>query len=291
MGTTTVPAPVLKLRGGLAGLDGNQVATYASWLLAANSAVMTLAPEKAVEMYGVKSSSMVVSQFVEYAGSSMLSIAIASILALGGMDFATAVAWGFVPQCVLNVQGFLNDKMTKMGFGQAAKFMPTIVSLVLTAGLFGKLSFLDTAMALKIAAGWSAINGLGGYFATADFMKAWEGPTMTPVETAMAKFFCGTLIMGGVFAGSVAFLDSDVLTAIPHLGGLPCDPARCQLHLQDHRDHRRGQEPAVRVDGRHGGRRRLHPRLKGEPPPVAQVDRLREECCIQMMAWEDRSEV
>jgi hypothetical protein len=91
--TTTVPAPVLKLRGGLAGLDGNQVATYASWLLAANSAVMTLAPEKAVEMYGVKSSSLVVSQFVEYAGSSMLSIAIASILALGGMDFTTAVAW------------------------------------------------------------------------------------------------------------------------------------------------------------------------------------------------------
>jgi hypothetical protein len=214
--TTTVPAPVLKLRGGLAGLDGNQVATYASWLLAANSAVMTLAPEKAVEMYGVKSSSLVVSQFVEYAGSSMLSIAIASILALGGMDFTTAVAWGFVPQCVLNVQGFLNEKMTKMGFGQAAKFMPTIVSLVLTAGLFGKLSFLDTAMALKITAGWSAINGLGGYFATADFMKAWEGPTMTPVETAMAKFFCGTLIMGGVFAGSVAFLDSDVLTAIGH---------------------------------------------------------------------------
>ena len=214
--TTTVPAPVLKLRGGLAGLDGNQVATYASWLLAANSAVMTLAPEKAVEMYGVKSSSMVVSQFVEYAGSSMLSIAIASILALGGMDFATAVAWGFVPQCVLNVQGFLNEKMTKMGFGQAAKFMPTIVSLVLTAGLFGKLSFLDTAMALKVTAGWSAINGLAGYFATADFMKAWEGPTMTPVETAMAKFFCGTLLMGGVFAGSVAFLDSDVLTAIGH---------------------------------------------------------------------------
>ena len=214
--TTTVPAPVLKLRGGLAGLDGNQVATYASWLLAANSAVMTLAPEKAVEMYGVKSSSLVVSQFVEYAGSSMLSIAIASILALGGMDFATAVAWGFVPQCVLNVQDFLNDKMTKMGFGQAAKFMPTIVSLVLTAGLFGKLSFLDTAMALKIAAGWSAINGLGGYFATADFMKAWEGPTMSPVETAIAKFFCSTLLMGGIFCGSVAFLDSDVLTAIGH---------------------------------------------------------------------------
>jgi hypothetical protein len=214
--TTTVPAPVLKLRGGLAGLDGNQVATYASWVLAANSAVMTLAPEKAVEMYGVKSSSGVMAQFISYAGSSMLSIAIASILALGGMDFATAVAWGFVPQCVLNVQGFLNEKMTKMGFGQAAKFMPTIVSLVLTAGLFGKLSFLDTAMALKITAGWSAINGLGGYFATADFMKAWEGPTMTPVETAIAKFFCGTLLMGGIFCGSVAFLDSDVLTAIGH---------------------------------------------------------------------------
>jgi len=214
--TTTVPAPVLKLRGGLAGLDGNQVATYASWLLAANSAVMTLAPEKAIELYGVKASSAMMSQFIAYAGSNMLSIAIASILALGGMDFATAVAWGFVPQCVLNVQGFLNEKMTKMGFGQAAKFMPTIVSLVLTAGLFGKLSFLDTAMALKVTAGWSAINGLAGYFATADFMKAWEGPTMTAVETAIAKLFCGTLVMGGVFAGSVAFLEKDTLTTIAY---------------------------------------------------------------------------
>merc|ERR1712072_667381 len=163
-------------------------------------------------------------QFIAYAGSNMLSIAIASILALGGMDFTTAVAWGFVPQCVLNVQDFLNDKMTKIGFGKMAKFMPTAVSLLLTAGLFGKLSFLDTAMALKVTAGWSAINGLAGYFATADFLKAWEGPSMTVVETAIAKFFCSTLLMGGVFAGSVAFLDSDVLTAIGHTGRSPLAP-------------------------------------------------------------------
>ena len=214
--TAAVPAPVLKLRGGLGGLDGNQVATYASWVLAANSAVMTLAPEKAVEMYGVKASSQMMTQFIEYAGNTMLGIAIASILALGGMDFATAVAWGCVPFCVFNVQDVLNDSMTKLGFGKMAKFMPTIVSLVLTAGLFGKLSFLDSAMALKIFAGWNAINGLGGYFATADFMKAWEGPTMTAVETVMAKFMCGTFLVTGIFCGSVAFQDADTLTAIAY---------------------------------------------------------------------------
>lgn len=45
--------PVMKLRGGLAGIDANQVANVVMGLSAANAGVMALAPKKAGEMYGV----------------------------------------------------------------------------------------------------------------------------------------------------------------------------------------------------------------------------------------------
>lgn len=39
---------------------------------------------------------------------------------------------------------------------------------------------------------------------------------MTSVETTMAKFFGGVMACAGVFAGSVAFLEKDTLTAIAY---------------------------------------------------------------------------
>lgn len=215
LAATPTPVPnLMKLRGGLGGIDPNQVATGASYLYAINAGVMALAPEKAAEMYGIKSPSTLTSQFAEWAGGAMLMIAIASILSLGGMDFATALAWGSVPTLVQNVQGFLNDTADKLGFGQAAKFMPLLVSAVLTAGLFGK--GIDSAMALKITAAWMGLNGAGCYLFTAPFMKAWEAPAMSAVEESMAKFFGGVMATAGVFTGSVAFLETDAITAVAY---------------------------------------------------------------------------
>lgn len=206
--------PVLKLRGGLAGLDPNTVATYASYLSLANSGVMTLAGEKAAELYGIENPSPLAIQLAEWAGGTMLAMAITSLLALGGMDFATAVAWGSVALLIQNVQGLLKDTASKLGFGTAAKYMPVAIAAALTAALFGKISAIDTGLALKIVTVWDLVNGLGAYFATTPFFNAWEGPSMSEVETAMAKFFGGTLTLAGVFCGSVAFLNKDVLTAI-----------------------------------------------------------------------------
>jgi len=213
--TLKKPTPaVMKLRGGLGGLDSKQVATYASYLFATNAGVMALAPEKAMEMYGVENPSAITSQFAEWAGGTMLMIAIASILGLGGMDFTTALAWGSVPTLVQNAQGLLKGTATKLGFGTMAQYMPAIVSAVLTAGLFGK--GLDAALALKVTAAWMGLNGLGCYFFTEPFMKAWEGPAMGVVETTRAKFFGGVMTCAGLFAASVAFGEKDLLTAIAY---------------------------------------------------------------------------
>ena len=47
--------PVMKLRGGLAGIDANQVTNVVLTVSAANAGVMALAPKKAGEMYNVAS--------------------------------------------------------------------------------------------------------------------------------------------------------------------------------------------------------------------------------------------
>ena len=79
------PTPaVMKLRGGLAGLDPTQVATAATYLSAVNAGIMSLAPEKAAEMYGMKDPSPVTVQMAEWAGGMMLMIAITSLMAIVG---------------------------------------------------------------------------------------------------------------------------------------------------------------------------------------------------------------
>jgi hypothetical protein len=47
--------PVMKLRGGLGGIDANQVANVVMVVSGANAGVMSLAPKKAGDMYGVAS--------------------------------------------------------------------------------------------------------------------------------------------------------------------------------------------------------------------------------------------
>merc|ERR1711959_533892 len=104
-------------------------------------------------------------------------------------DFTPALAWGAVPSTIQNIQGLLKGTAGKLGFGKAAQYMPAIISIILNAGL-------------------------GAFFATEPFMKAWEGPTMSSKELAMGKFFGSVMACSGVFVSSVAFLEKDTLTAI-----------------------------------------------------------------------------
>ena len=76
------PKPsLLKLRGGLGGIDANQVANIVTGLNGANAAVMALAPEKAGELYGVSESKMT-TFFAQWSGLIMFSQALAVYLAI-----------------------------------------------------------------------------------------------------------------------------------------------------------------------------------------------------------------
>lgn len=206
------PKPaLLKLRGGLGGIDANQVANAVSILNQANAAVMSLAPEKAGEMYGVPESKMS-TFFAQWSGLMMFAQSLGVYLALGGKSLAEGLAWGFIPSCVASVQDFLNDRMVgSLGMSQAAKYMPAIVNILLTLGLFGKLSFMDADMTMKVLTGWMGANGLFGYLATDAWMEGWGGSVSGAAETGMAKLMASCMIGGAALTGASAFMGKSTL--------------------------------------------------------------------------------
>ena len=208
---------MLKLRGGLLDLDPNTVAKTVTGLTAVNSAVMYLSPTKAAEMYGLVNPSPLICWFAEVAGGVFLQAVISSWLAIvNGMDYGTAVAWGGIPGLVQAYRDLLNGSTEKLGFGTMAQYMPTVINTLITAALFGKLSFLDAGLALKIWAGWGLFNGVAGYLMPAQFMKGWEAPLKDDKEEAMAKFFCGVLACTSVQIAAVALFDKSVVEGLAY---------------------------------------------------------------------------
>jgi hypothetical protein len=206
------PKPaLLKLRGGLGGIDASAVATAVSILNQANGAVMSLAPEKAGEMYGVPESKMT-TFFAQWSGLMMFAQSLGVYLALGGKSLAEGLAWGFIPSCVASVQDFLNDRMVgSLSMSQAAKYMPAIVNILLTLGLFGKLSFMDADMTMKVLTGWMGANGLFGYLATDAWMEGWGGSVSGAAETGMAKLMASCMMGGAALTGASAFMGKSAL--------------------------------------------------------------------------------
>ena len=95
-----------------------------------------------------------------------------------------------IPICVSSVQDFLNDRMVgSLGMSAASKYMPTLVNILFTLGLFGKLSFMDADMTMKVSTAWMGSNGLAGYFATDAWMDGWGGRSWRRREAGMAKLF------------------------------------------------------------------------------------------------------
>ena len=203
--------PVMKLRGGLAGLDTNQVANVVLSVSAANSAVMALAPKKAGEMYGVASTKWA-DFFAQWSGLLIFGQTLTTFLALGGMSFTEAMGWGFVPGTIAAIQDLLNDKMvSEMGMGTHAKFMPPLVNIVLTLGLLGKLPFLGADLALKVAAFWMGLNGLYGYLATDAWLEGWGGSGLTSADAGMGKLMAQTMTAGAAQAAAVAFMGKSAM--------------------------------------------------------------------------------
>jgi hypothetical protein len=122
-----------------------------------------------------------------------------------GMDMARALAWGFIPSLIASFQDFLNDRMVgEMGMSDAAKFMPMLVNVFMTCGLFGKVPGVEAELVKKIAAAWMGANGLYGYFATDAWLENWGGKGLTAVDAGMARLMAQTMI------GSAAYIAAHV---------------------------------------------------------------------------------
>jgi len=218
--------PVMKLRGGLGGLDGEQVAKVVMGISAANGGVMALAPKKAGEGYGVAETKWT-TFFAQWAGIIMFGQSLTAFLALGGMDVAEAVGWGFIPSCVTAIQDLLNDRMVgEMGMSGMAKVMPVVVNLLLTGGVLGKIPNFDAGLAMKITAAWMGANGLAGYFATDAWLDGWGGSGLTAVDKGMGKLFAQTMmgsaayIAANVFGGMSALESFGIMMAVYVLGSV-----------------------------------------------------------------------
>jgi len=178
--------PVLRLRGGLGGVDAAQVASYAISLQAINGGMVALSPKKASEVYEMEFSDAD-NVLAEMIGTVCLGIAMALAYTKAGKAVATAVGYGMIPSWIYALKGVLNDDGAKFGQDGPIKYLNLIVSSVVTYTLL-KGGPLDKDMTMKVFAGWNALNGLGMYFATDKLMDAW-GAGSAQVNKSLLKGF------------------------------------------------------------------------------------------------------
>merc|ERR1719174_152567 len=212
--------PLMRLLGGLGGVDAGQVANVVCGISAANAGVMSLAPKKAGEMYGVASTKWT-DFFAQWAGLIMFGQTLTAFLAIGGMGLNEALGWGFVPSCVFAIQDLLNDRMVgEMGMAASAKFMPPLINIVLTLALLGKLPFLDGDVAAKFTTVWMGLNGLAGYFATDAWIEAWGGKGLSVVEKGMGKLMGQCMTASAAYVGASVFMGKSALESFGVMMGL-----------------------------------------------------------------------
>merc|ERR1712166_654425 len=160
---------------------GGQVANGALALSAINGGMGAMGPSKAGEIYEVEMSEAD-SLIVKYMGGMMLSNAIAIYYAIGGTDVITALGYGQIPNMIQQIQGALNDDQAKFGQEGPIKYLNLVISAVVTYTLL-QGGPLDQTLTAKVYAGWSALNGIGMYFASGKMVEAWgaDAKTVNPI--------------------------------------------------------------------------------------------------------------
>jgi len=184
--------PVLKLRGGLAGIDAGTAASVGMGLIAANGVFTGLAPGPASEAYGVKDASYTLQQMVKSVGYTQVATAIFAFMILNGAPLPAALAWSQIPWLLLILDNLFNDVPTKMGMPVAGQYL-----LLAINSATAYCGFTDTNMAIvaPAIAGWQALNGLIFALMPGKGAEAW-GMAADEKVTLMMKNFGYTLTMG-----------------------------------------------------------------------------------------------
>merc|ERR1719174_1138104 len=140
---STKAQPVLKLRGGLGGVDAGMVAKVGAGLTLANGAYCGLAPKPASEAYGLADADFNIIQMIKSLGYTCVSLALLAFLVINGTPVGTAIAWAQVPWIVLGLDNVWNGTAEQMG--QPA-FAPLLLLAINAATAY--CGFTDTAMPL-----------------------------------------------------------------------------------------------------------------------------------------------
>merc|ERR1712195_334182 len=128
------------------------------------------------------------SLIVKYMGGMLLSNAIAVYYTIGGTDALTALGYGMIVPLIQAIQGALNDDQAKFGQEGPIKYLNLVISAVVTYTLL-QGGPLDQTLTAKVYAGWSALNGIGMYFASGKTVNPIFLKTMGTFITVVAATF------------------------------------------------------------------------------------------------------
>jgi hypothetical protein len=191
---------VLKLRGGLAGVDTNTVATAATCITGLNAVYCALAPEPAAEAYGVKGASFNVVQMIKALGNTNLMVVVLAACLLKGVDTNTAIAWSQLPWIIGCLDAIFNGTGEKMG--QPAFAQPLLLAIS-AATMYCGFTGTNMPLAGQLNAGWGLLNGVGAALVPDKLASAW-GMSGDSAFNAMMKNFGFALCSASVLAYCVA---------------------------------------------------------------------------------------
>lgn len=162
--------PVLALRGGLGGVEGQAVAVVSACVTGAHSVYCGLAPEAACRAYGMPRPNFAVAQLVRACGCTGWSSIVLILSLMYGVSTNQAIAWALLPLAILTLDNILNKNGQQMG--QPAYAQPLLLGITLVTMY---CAFLNVGMpfAAFINAGWAMLNGAAAVIAPVTTARAW----------------------------------------------------------------------------------------------------------------------
>jgi hypothetical protein len=204
--------PVLKLRGGLAGVDPDMVAKGVLALYAVNSAYVTLAPEPCADAYGMKSPTGLQVAFIENMGFLLTGMTIAGFMAMNGVDASKCLAAALIPTIISTAKWLLNGTGKKLGVPDTGNYLNGVIMAAIIASVYTGTG--DPALVLKVASGWWALNGIVAAVMPDKLAGAYGLESVDKALTGLMQSFGAFLTNFAVFFASYGVLGNSAAKSI-----------------------------------------------------------------------------
>jgi len=214
----TPRALALNLRGGFMDVDPVAAAKVSTTIISANGVLMSQAPQKAGEIYGIDMGPM--EEWIgEGIGHVFVGTALMAWLALNGASTNTAIGCGLVPQLVQSTKTLLNGTPTALGVPQQGMIFNLALNAFAVYALLTGQEFADSVT--KFMIGFAGLNGVAFAIAPAAGAGAWGVKGDEKVEffmKALGFFLTGWAVMGGALVKGEEATKAIGLSLIPAMG-------------------------------------------------------------------------